>query len=562
VVALRADGRRAGDLAAARARGAHLPLYGVPFAVKDNIDVAGCPTTAACPEFAYVPRQSATAVERLCAAGAIVVGKTNLDQFAAGLVGVRSPSGTPRNPFDADYVPGGSSSGSAVAVAAGLVTFALGTDTAGSGRVPAAFNNVVGLKPTRGMISAAGVVPACRSLDCVSVFSLTCDDARAVLDVAAGLDAADPYSRAVAELPTARPIGPSFKFGVPRDEQLEFFGDRDVAVLYARAIERLEEMGGASVRVDYEPFLRAAKLLYGGPWVAERVAGIREFFDRRPDALLDVTRSILEPGATINAVAGFTAMHELAAIRQTTRPTWEAVDFLLLPTAPTIYRLAEVRADPLGLNARLGHYTNFVNLLDLCALAVPAGFGDNRLPAGVTLVAPAGRETDLLRLGGQFHFITGVKMGATADSTPAPANPTRSAEGLIPIAVLGAHLSGQPLNGQLTERGGRLIRSCRTSPNYRFYALPGTTPAKPGMLRVGAGEAGSAIELEVWGLSAESFGTFVAAIPPPLGIGSIELEDGSWVKGFLCEPHALAGARDISAFGGWRGFLAGSKGRS
>ncbi|MDB5321242.1 MAG: allophanate hydrolase, partial [Phycisphaerales bacterium] len=431
------------------------PLYGVPFAVKDNLDLAGHPTTAACPEFAYTPARSAAVVERLCAAGAIVVGKTNLDQFAAGLVGTRSPFGTPRNRFDEAYIPGGSSSGSAVAVAAGLVSFAVGTDTAGSGRVPAAFNNLVGLKPTRGILSTTGLVPACRSLDCLSLFALTCDDAKTLFDVAAGFDAADPYSRNAADLPARPPIPAAFRFGVPGADQLEFFGNPHVARLYQAALERLRQMGGTPVTIDYAPFARAARLLYEGPWLAERLAGIKEFFARHADALLPVTRSIIGPAAGRTAVDAFEAMYELQAIRQATRPVWEAIDFLAVPTAGTIYTKAQVEAEPVRLNTNLGYYTNFVNLLDQCALALPAGFGDDGLPAGVTLVAPAGRDIDLLRIGSAYQRATGLTLGATGHAMPTMAVAPAVIDRSIPIAVLGAHLAGQPLNSQLTDRGGR-----------------------------------------------------------------------------------------------------------
>ncbi len=445
-------------------------------------------------------------------------------------------------------------------MAAGLVSFGLGTDTAGSGRVPAAFNNLVGLKPTRGLISAAGVVPACKSLDCVSVFTLTCADAQRIFRITAGHDAADSYSRDSADLPKQPVIPAKSRFGVPRDEQLEFFGNSNVQTLYRAAVERLVSLGGTAVTVDYAPFAKAARLLYEGPWLAERLAGIKSFYSRQPEALLDVTRGIIARGGDLDAVGAFEAMYALQAIRQETRAAWQAMDFLLLPTAGTIYTLEQVEADPIRLNTNLGYYTNFVNLLDLCALAVPAGFGGDGLPAGVTLVAPAGRDEELLRIGGAFHRASDLSLGATGhplppDSEPAPLEPRT---GEIGIAVLGAHLDGQPLNHQLTDRGGRLLRTCRTAPRYRFFALANTTPAKPGLLRVNAGESGAAIELEVWGLPAEGFGSFVAAIPPPLGIGSIELEDGSWVKGFLCEPHALAGAKDISSSGGWRAFLRNS----
>jgi allophanate hydrolase len=380
------------------------PLFGIPFAVKDNIDVAGHPTTAACAAFSYIAEKSATVVSRLCGAGAILIGKTNLDQFATGLVGTRSPYGACENVFDRRYISGGSSSGSAVAVAAGLVSFSLGTDTAGSGRVPAAFNNLVGLKPRGGLISAAGVVPACRSLDCVSIFSRNCADARWVLDVAAGLDTADPFSRTVAEIPAARSWKkPGFHFGVPRDEDLKFFGDAQAEAKYREAIQRMISLGGVSSVFDYRPFAQAASLLYNGPWVAERANVVKELLKRDPDALLPVTRSIIEPGLSVDAMSAFEGQYKLASLRQSVRPVWEKIDVMLLPTTGTIYTRAQVQADPIQLNSNLGYYTNFVNLMDLCAVAVPNGFMGNGLPVGVTVIAPAGMEYPLLALAEEFH---------------------------------------------------------------------------------------------------------------------------------------------------------------
>ncbi|MDB5305169.1 MAG: allophanate hydrolase [Phycisphaerales bacterium] len=532
------------------------PLMGVPFAVKDNIDVGGRVTTAACPDFAYRAARSATVVEKLCAAGAIVVGKTNLDQFATGLVGTRSPYGVPRNPFNPRYVPGGSSSGSGVAVSAGLVSFTLGTDTAGSGRVPAAFNNIVGLKPTRGLLSAAGLVPACQSLDCVSVFSLSCADAEAVFRVAVGYDPQDPYSRDAAELGAVPLAFPSnLRFGVPSDEQLRFYGNSAAEVLYRKAIERMQRLGATPVIIDFEPFTEASQLLYEGPWLAERLAGMKEFMAHRFDSFLPITRTIINGGRRFDAVSAFDAMHALQALSRQVRLEWEKMDLMLLPTTGSIYTLAEVEADPVRLNATLGYYTNFVNLLDLCAVAVPSGMQPNGLPAGVSMIAPPGREAALLALADRFHHDTGLPMGATGCPLPpheaTPAGP--APEGMVRLAVVGAHLSGEPLNHQLTSRSGRLVRACKTFACYRLYALPGTMPPKPGMVRAENG-CGTAIEVEVWELAADAFGDFVAAIPPPLSIGTLRLEDGESVKGFLCEGYAVAGARDISSYGGWRKF--------
>jgi len=528
-----------------------LALYGIPFAVKDNIDVAGQPTTAACPEFAYSPAASSPVVQALLDAGAIAMGKTNLDQFATGLVGTRSPYGACANTFDPRYVSGGSSSGSAVAVAAGLVSFSLGTDTAGSGRVPAAFNNIVGLKPTKGRLSTRGLVPACRSLDCVSVFALTAEDARAVLDVAGGFDAQDPWSRRphAAALPDALA---GCRIGVPRAAQLEFFGNREAERLFGAAIAALECLGARRVEIDFAPFLEAARLLYGGPWVAERYLAIRELFERRPEALFPVTREIVAGAAKYSAADAFAAEYRLQEIRRTVEPAWGAIDLLVTPTAGTIYTIAEVNADPIRLNSNLGTYTNFMNLLDLAAIAVPAGFQPNGLPFGVTLAAPAFTDEGLCRLGGALHRALVQTMGATRAPLPAAQSTGRSAAGVVRLAVCGAHMSGLPLNHQLTERAARLVRTCRTAPRYRLYALAGFTPPRPGMVRIDAG--GQPIEVEVWAVPAEAMGSFVDGIPPPLGIGTVELEDGEQVRGFVCEGYAVAGAQDISALGSWRKF--------
>jgi allophanate hydrolase len=443
-------------------------------------------------------------------------------------------------------------------VAAGIVSFALGTDTAGSGRVPAAFNNIVGLKPTRGLLSTAGVVPACRSLDCVSIFALTCSDAATVFRICAGADAADPYSRSGADVTPSRSINPQrFRFGVPRDGQLKFFDNLDTPRLFEAAVVRLTDLGGTPVTIDFAPFAHAARLLYEGPWVAERLAGIQDFLYNRPESLLPVPREIISRGADHDAASAFRAFHHLAALRQATTDTWRDIDVLLLPTAGTTFTLAQVASEPILRNTDLGYYTNFVNLLDLSALAIPAGFQTNGLPFGVTLIAPAGQDEALLELGDRVHRAAGVALGATSNAIPPQAfMAAETVDGQsIDLAVVGAHLSGLPLNHQLTERNARLVRACRSADCYRLYALPDTHPPKPGMVRVDKGD-GAAIELEVWAMSAQAFGTFVGAIPPPLGIGTVLLEDGTSVKGFLCEPIALVGARDITRFGGWRAYLA------
>ena len=518
-------------------------LRGLTFAIKDNIDLAGVPTTAACPDFEYTPTTSAAVVQRLIDAGAIPLGKTNLDQFATGLVGVRSPYGVPVNPYGAAYLPGGSSSGSAVAVATGLCNFALGTDTAGSGRVPAAFNNLVGLKPTRGLLSTRGVVPACRTLDCVSIFTRTIADAAEVLAVAAAYDPEDPFSRPAAP-PTIDEAWPP-RIGVPRANQLEFFGNVDAARLFADAVARWQSLGAKIVEVDFSPFLEAARLLYEGPWVAERYAAIREFIEANPDALHPVTRKIIEGARTLTATSAFEATYKLAALRRRADTVWSGIDVLLTPTAGTIYTVAEVEADPIRLNSNLGYYTNYLNLLDLCAVAVPAGFLPSKMPWGVTLVAPAFCDDRVLRLGAKF-------LGEAAPLRTLPA-PGRT----LKLAVCGAHLSGLPLNWQLTQLGASLVRTTRTSPAYKLYALPGTTPPKPGLVRVADG--GGSIEVEVWEVPVGGYGHFVSNIPGPLGIGTITLEDGSAVQSFLCEAIAVQGARDLTPFGSWRAFLKASK---
>ena len=536
-----------------------LPLFGIPFAVKDNIDVAGIPTTAACPAFAYTPATSATVVTRLEAAGAILIGKTNMDQFATGLVGTRSPYGICSSVFSKDHISGGSSAGSAVSVASGLVAFSLGTDTAGSGRVPAAFNNLIGLKPTRGLISAHGVVPACRTLDCVSIFAETAADAARVLAAAQGPDQLDPFSRVAVTGSGASPSAGSdagFRFGIPAPSAREFFGDTENPALYQAAIDALTALGGTPVEIDLSPFLAAAKLLYNGPWVAERYAAIGPFFEAHAAEMDPTVASIVAGAKNFSAADAFNGAYQLETLRTQTAETWKTIDLLLLPTAPRTYTLAEIAAAPIERNSHLGYYTNFVNLLDLTAVALPAGMRPDGLPFGVTLIGHAFTEAALLPLADRLHRSLNKTLGgsqrllADTPKLPTPQPPP----GCLLMAVVGAHLTGQPLNWQLTQRGGRLVRTCRTHPDYRFYALKNTTPPKPGLVWE-PGFVGPGIEVEVWALPANTVGTFVDGVPQPLCIGTLRLEDGSLVKGFLAEPAAIHDATEITALGGWRAYL-------
>lgn len=528
------------------------PLAGLRFAVKDNIDATGMPTTAACPAFAYTPAANAAVVQKLLDAGASLVGKTNLDQFACGLNGTRSPFGAVPNAFNPLYVSGGSSSGSAYVVATGQVDFALGTDTAGSGRVPAGLNNIVGLKPSRGLISARGVVPAAQSVDCVSIFARTVATAVQVLENAMGHDPLDAYSRKL--VMASQPFPAAFRFGVPSAP--EFHGDAAAEAAFGDAITRLQAMGGTAVFVDFKPLAQVAALLYESALVAERYTAIRSFFDTHESEVLEPVRSIIAAGRNYSAADLYEVQTRVRLLGQQADAMWEGIDLLLVPTAPTHYTIAQMQQDPVALNRNLGAYTNFVNLLDYAALSVPSSIRADGLPFGITLIGPCGSDWQLADLGQRYHHLTGLTLGATGEPLPALVPIT----GLQPqvtvrVAVVGAHLSGMPLNGQLTERGATLVGSAQTAPNYRLYALPGTTPPKPGLLRV-APDQGVRIALEIWDMPLAEYGSFVALIPAPLGIGTLELGDGSSVQGFVCEAQALHnGAHDISHLGGWRAYI-------
>jgi len=525
-----------------------LPLYGVPCAIKDNIDVAGMPTTAACPAFTYMPEGDATSVARLRQAGAIVVGKTNLDQFATGLVGTRSPYGAVPNVFKAEYVSGGSSSGSATAVANGLVPFSLGTDTAGSGRVPAGFNNIVGLKPTKGRFSTTGVVPACRSLDCVSVFALTVSDAELVAGLLEGFDVTDAYSRTSCTPATyfsARP-----RFGVPVEPQ--WFGDEQAMLAWEQTLERMVSLGVELVPLDFAPMFELAQLLYGGAWVAERYAVVAHFIKQHAADMNEPVRSIIEKAPQYSALDAFKSEYERARLARNIQSIMKSVDALLVPTAPRHPTIAQVNAEPISVNSQLGTYTNFVNLADCCALALPATMRADGLPFGITLIAPAWQDAALVRFGKFWQANTTLSLGAT-EKLLAPVSDDHSVpKGYVRLAVVGAHLTGMPLNVQLQERKALFVESTFTANCYKLFALPNTTPPKPGLIR---GETGAEIIVELWDVPLQHFGSFVALIPAPLGIGTLQLRDGREVKGFICEGVAIEGAEDITHFGGWRAFI-------
>ena len=545
------------ELLTSRGNAVDLPLYGVPFAVKDNIDVAFVPTTAACPAFTYIPQQDSTSVARLKAAGAIVIGKTNLDQFATGLVGTRSPYGAVPNSFNADYVSGGSSSGSATLVARGLVPFSLGTDTAGSGRVPAGFNNIVGLKPTKGRFSIKGVVPACKSLDCVSIFSLTVDDAEKVATVLEAFDSADGYSRR-AQVASYFKSNP--RFAIPAT--IDWFGDQQAEKAWQISLQKMRELNVDIIEMDFSPMLSLAQLLYGGPWVAERHAAVGDFMKDHASDMNPVVRSIIEKAVDFSATACFKAEYQRVELVRDIQSRMADVDALLVPTAPRHPTIKQVEADPVVVNSHLGTFTNFVNLADCSALALPAVMRADGLPFGITLIAPAWQDQALAAFGKKWHSHTQLTLGATQKSLPKLNEKNSVAAGYVRLAVVGAHLTGMPLNVQLQERKALFVESTFTAKNYRLFALPNTTPPKPGLIRTddeGAVIEGAEIIVELWDVPLKDFGSFVALIPAPLGIGTLTLCDGREVKGFICEGAAVKGATDITHFGGWRSYIASLK---
>jgi allophanate hydrolase len=535
-------------------------LWGIPFAIKDNIDLAGVPTTAGCDEFAYIPDQSAFVVEKLIAQGAIPIGKTHMDQFATGLNGTRSPSGPCKNSFDTEFISGGSSSGSAVVLARGHVSFSLGTDTAGSGRVPACFNNLVGLKPSRGLLSTSGVVPACRSLDCVSIFALNTDDANTVLAAAEGLDTYDSFSQVNPYSNQPRHYGHwdgALQVGVIAEEDLTFFGDTGYEKAYFTILNQLQEAGVHLKEIDFSDFVAAAALLYEGPWVAERFLAIESFIESQLESVFSVVRQIIEKGKSLTATQLFSSQYALQALKKRCDALLAEVDCLLTPTAGRLFRIADVLADPIGVNTQLGYYTNFMNLLDLAAVSVPTCFTEQGLPFGVTLVGNRFTDRKLLSMANRIQQSlssnSSLTMGASDITLPALANQSVRAQNSVDVLVCGAHLSGLPLNWQLTERGGTLKEKGMTAPCYRMYSLAGGPPFRPGLIKDQV--YGISIEIEVWTLPMNEFGSFVAGIPEPLGIGKVELADGRRVCGFICELYGIEDAEEITTFGSWRNYL-------
>ncbi|MDG4782207.1 allophanate hydrolase [Micromonospora sp. WMMD961] len=554
-----ADDLRARAIALARdSDPADLPLYGIPFAVKDNIDVGGMITTAGCPDFAYRAAEDAPVVRRLLDAGALLVGKTNLDQFATGLTGARSPYGSCESVFGGGLVSGGSSSGSAVAVASGQVSFALGTDTAGSGRVPAALNGIVGLKPTRGLLSTAGVVPACRSLDCVSVFATDVGDAVDVLHAARGTSEADPWGRALPAEGASGGVPGTLRLGVPRAADLEFFGDVGQGERFDAGVRRLRTVVATARPVPLDDFFAAGDLLYQGPWVAERLVGLGDFLLTHPDSVLPVTRTVLETGRRYDAIDAFRGQHRLRELRARVDRLWREIDVLVVPTVGTTFTLDEIAEDPIGRNAMLGRYTQFANLLDLAAVTVPNGFTDGGRPASLTLLGPAFSDLTLARLAAALVGGGGEPPPAVAAGDAPPA----AAQALI--AVVGRHLSGESRNGELTGRGATLVGAARTAPLYRLYRME--TPdgeGLPGLVRVAPDDPqGQPIDVELWRLPSSAVGELLAGVPAPLSLGWIRLHDGRDVLGFLCEAYAAGPpAVDISAAGGWRAYRQAAAGR-
>ena len=528
------------------------PLWGIPYVVKDNIDVGGMPTTVACPEFTNYPEKDAFSVSLLRDAGALVIGKTNLDQFATGLVGLRSPYPAPRNAIRPDLVPGGSSSGSAIAVATGIVSFALGTDTAGSGRVPAALNGIVGLKPSLGLISSTGVVPACRTLDTVSILATNVADAWSVLSCTALHDENDSFAQH-GELGELTPPPPNLRVAVPDKNSIKFFDDLDQTDSFARSLDSLQELDAEICEHDFEKFYQAADLLYEGVWVVERYHVVEELLRKDPDCMDPVVKSIIEKANSYSALDAFRDFYRLQDLKRETEVIFKNADMLCVPSVPCFFSLNDLKKDPIVPNSRLGTYTNFVNLLDLCGIAVPVAPRRDGLPGSITLIAPAGHDGAVSGFALKLQMSLRPPIGATDWSLPNIFfEPDSVSHSEIEIAVVGAHMSGMPLNYQLMENGARFLRSDRTNNDYKLYCLSDYQPPRPGLIKI---SGGSSIELEIWAMPKSNFGAFMGGIPHPLGIGTISLASGDTVQGFICESIGILEAIDITSYGGWREYI-------
>ena len=529
------------------------PLWGVPFAIKDNIDAEGYETTAACPAYAYTPEEDAFLVKELKKAGALLIGKTNLDQFATGLVGVRTPYGAPLNSIDPKIVPGGSSGGSGVAVGHGIVSFSLGTDTAGSGRVPAALNNIVGLKPTLGAFSASGVVPACRSIETVSIFALTVEDAYTAFEVANSYDPDDAYAREIALRPLTQPKS-DLVVGIPSQSSIKFMGDKAQEASFYDSVDVLKSQGYTIIEIDFEPFYEIANMLYYGSWVAERYTVIEDLLEKDPNAILPVTKKIITLAESRSAADAFKGFYKLKELSRLVEPQLDAVDILCVPSIPTFYSVDDLENDPITPNNNFGTYTNFVNLMDMCGIAVPTPSRSDGRPGSVTLLAPKGEDALVASVGLSIEAEGARNLGATDWAFSSSVELAETAKDTITIAVCGAHMDGLPLNKDLLSRGACFAEKVASAPDYKFYALAGGPPYRPGMVRCEAGQ-GVEVEMELWELPISQFGSFMQTIPSPLGIGTLKLSDGRAVKGFICEAEGVKDAEDISEMKSWRRYL-------
>ena len=531
----------------------NMPLWGIPFAVKDNIDVNKIVTTAGCHEFSYIPKDDAFTVNLLKKSGALMIGKTNLDQFATGLVGVRSPYGAPLNAVDQLIVPGGSSSGSAVSVGHGIVSFSLGTDTAGSGRVPAALNNIVGLKPSLGSLSSSGVVPACRTIDTVSVFAMTVEDAYNVFTILNEYDEKDSYSKSFKKLPLSLPQHP-IKIGIPDKSSIRFFNDNFQSESFDRNINKLKLNDFEITPINFEPFYEIAQLLYEGSWVAERYTVIEDLLKKNSKAIHNVTRQIIKKAENFSAADTFEDYYKLSELKRKVKPILSSVDMLCVPSIPTFYSVNDLINDPFTPNSNLGTYTNFVNLLDMCGITVPTDPRIDGRPGSITFLAMSGEDNLVASTAILFEKNCKRYLGGTKFELENPNDLKEYHNSSIDIAVCGAHMEGLTLNWQLRDLGAHFVKKSKTSSHYKLFALTNLNPIRPGLLR-SFSQDGNTINLEIWRIPKKNFGKFIEYVQAPLSIGSVELEDGKWIKGFLCENSGTINAKNISNIGDWREYI-------